>query len=172
VVGRKRNCRVAGVADETARTIAQDPGDTGGRVTRSVEVDADPEAVWHAVVDPGERARWLDDPDAVSRHVRIDESTPGERLVWTWWHPGDEAGASTVTVELSPGVGGRTRVTVSEAVPGAVPGPAARARPGAALADGGVVGPAPSPAHRHCDHWVARLLGLELMFAAAHAVVA
>ena len=55
------------------------------QVTRSVDLDASVEDVWQAVADPAERAEWLDDEDARSRHVRVDESAPGERLVWTWW---------------------------------------------------------------------------------------
>lgn len=65
-------------------------GAPGDRVTRSVVVGADVADVWHAVADPGERALWLDDPDAAARRVRIEESSPEHRLVWTWWRPGDE----------------------------------------------------------------------------------
>jgi uncharacterized protein YndB with AHSA1/START domain len=46
--------------------------------------------------------------------VRVDESAPGERLVWTWWRPGDEGDASTVSVVLAPLDGGRTRLVVTE----------------------------------------------------------
>jgi uncharacterized protein YndB with AHSA1/START domain len=84
------------------------------QVTRSVDLDASVEDVWQAVADPAERARWLDDEDARSRHVRVDESAPGERLVWTWWRPGDEGDASTVSVVLAPLDGGRTRLVVTE----------------------------------------------------------
>jgi uncharacterized protein YndB with AHSA1/START domain len=138
-------------------------------VTRSVELDARADEVWRAVTDPGERALWLDDPDAASRRVRVDEAAPGHRLVWTWWHPGDEGDASTVTVELSPVLGGGTRVVVTEAIP--APVPVARAR---ASARAGSVGPRRSPAWVHCarDRWDARILGLELLFVAARAGVA
>ena len=84
------------------------------QVTRSVDLDASVEDVWQAVADPAERAGWLDDEDARSRHVRVDESAPGERLVWTWWRPGDEGDASTVSVVLAPLDGGRTRLVVTE----------------------------------------------------------
>jgi uncharacterized protein YndB with AHSA1/START domain len=136
-------------------------------VTRSVELDAGTDEVWRAVTDPGERALWLDDPDAASRRVRVDEAAPGHRLVWTWWHPGDEDDASTVTVELSPALGGGTRVVVTEAIPAPVPVVSASASAGAASARR-------SPAWVHCarDRWDARLLGLELLFVAARAGVA
>jgi uncharacterized protein YndB with AHSA1/START domain len=157
-------------------------------VTRTVELDADADTVWHALADPDERRLWLDDPDAAARHVRVDESRPGERLVWTWWHPGGEGDASTVTVDLHPVTGGGTHVVVTEALPATPPVlvPQARAAadrlrgtahvPGAgrrARAEG--VAPAPrlparrSPAWLRCagDRWDARLLGLELLFVAA-----
>lgn len=172
----KRNCRVAGMADE----LPADPADAAGaapgapadRVTRSVVVGADVADVWQAVADPGERALWLDDPDAAARRVRIDETTPGHRLVWTWWHPGDEGEASTVSVVLAPAEGGGTRVVVTETAPAAPrPGPAAtlsaRAAPRAAAARR-------VPAWLRCaaDRWDGRLLGLELRFVAARVPVA
>ena len=55
--------------------------------------------------------------DAATRRVREDERLPGHRLVWTWWHPGDEGGASTSPVDLAPGDGGGTRVVVTESWP-------------------------------------------------------
>jgi uncharacterized protein YndB with AHSA1/START domain len=78
------------------------------QVTRSVDLESDVDEVWRAVADPGERALWLDDPDAAARRVRVDEvdaggaADPGRRLTWTWWHPGDEGAASTVSVVLAP----------------------------------------------------------------------
>ncbi|HZM30982.1 MAG TPA: SRPBCC domain-containing protein [Acidimicrobiales bacterium] len=84
------------------------------QVTRSVDLDAPLEDVWQAVADPAERAQWLDDEDARSRHVRVDDAAPGERLVWTWWRPGDEGDASTVSVVLAPLDGGGTRLVVTE----------------------------------------------------------
>jgi uncharacterized protein YndB with AHSA1/START domain len=146
---------------------ADRPSTAGRQVTRSVDLDAEVDDVWQAVSDPAERALWLDDDDALARHVRVDESRPGERLVWTWWRPGDEGGASTVSVVLRP-VDGGTRVVVTESAPTVAPGPALRARASA----GGAVG------HRswwgRCarDRWDGRLLGLELRFVAARAGVA
>ena len=139
-------------------------------VTRTVEVDAEADDVWRAVADPDERGLWLDDPEAALRRVRVDEAAPGHRLVWTWWHPGDEGDASTVTVELSPVLGGGTRVVVTEAMPAPVP---------VARAQAGMVAGARPTARRslswvRCAHdrWDARLLGLELLFVAARAGVA
>ncbi|HEX5367353.1 MAG TPA: SRPBCC domain-containing protein [Acidimicrobiales bacterium] len=111
-------------------------------IIRDVEVDAGTGEVWRVVSDPAERARWLDDPDARARRVRVDESRPGERLVWTWWHPGDEEEASTVTVVLRPVVGG-TRVVVTEVRPAAVP--VARASVGPPVGGG-----ARCPGSRRC----------------------
>jgi uncharacterized protein YndB with AHSA1/START domain len=151
------------MADESAHETHSETRE----VTRSVELDAGADEVWRAVTDPGERALWLDDPDAASRRVRVDEAAPGHRLVWTWWHPGDEDDASTVTVELSPVLGGGTRVVVTEAIPAPVPVVSASASAGAVSARR-------SPAWVHCarDRWDARLLGLELLFVAARAGVA
>jgi uncharacterized protein YndB with AHSA1/START domain len=121
-------------------------------VTRSVDLDASPDDVWRAVADPDERAQWLDDPDAVSRRVRVDEAAPGERLVWTWWRPGEEDDASTVSVVLSPLDTGGTRVIVTESLPAYAP-VQARARAQADLRATAVAA------------WAARLVGLELCFA-------
>ena len=127
-------------------------------VTRSVDLEAGVDEVWQAVADPGERARWLDDPDAAARRVRIDDVTdPGaggaRRLVWTWWRPGDEGDASTVAVVVAPRAGGGTRVVVTESLPAATP-VRARAGGGRPRAHAG---------------WDRRLLGLELLFLAARA---
>jgi uncharacterized protein YndB with AHSA1/START domain len=165
------------MADDDATTSPAPDAHAGHEVTRTVELDADAADVWRAVSDPDERARWLDDPDAAVRRVRVDESSPGERLVWTWWHPGDEGDASTVTVELRPVVGGGTRVVVTEAMPALLPVAHASARATAIGLPAGAV-PVPAAARapgwvrcRH-DRWDARLLGLELLFVAARAGVA
>lgn len=200
----KRNCRVARMAEElpadtpgparaTDRPDApRSPDGTAGpdgtgrdadlRVTRTVDVEADVDAVWQAVVDPAERALWLDDPDALARRVRVDEATPGQRLVWTWWHPGDEGDASTVAVELRPVDGGGTRVVVTETLPGIPPRGTAIARAGAARAGGAASGIARRPAAAvrrtpgwlRCtaDRWDRRILGLELLFVAARVATA
>jgi uncharacterized protein YndB with AHSA1/START domain len=130
----------------------------GGRVTRSVEVAADTDDVWSTLSDPELRALWLDDDDARSRELRLDEVDAGRRLVWTWWPPGDETGASTVEIVLAPTVGG-TRVTVTETL--------ASARVDLA---GGPVRSVPATL-RTGDRWTTRLVGLELLFVAAGVLV-
>ena len=170
--------------------------ETSAVVTRTVDVDAAPADVWQAVADPAERALWLDDPEALGRHVRVDESSPGHRLVWTWWRPGDEGDASTVSVVLAPVDGGGTRVVVTESVPAPTPVGAslrhaslghaslghaslghaslghASARVGTAPIAAG--GSRRAPAWLRCagDRWDSRLLGLELLFVAARVAVA
>ena len=132
--------------------------DSSGRVTRSVEVEADSDDVWSTVSDPGLRALWLDDDDARSRELRLDEVDDGRRLVWTWWRPGDDPDASTVEIVLAPTPGG-TRVTVTETVASA----------GVGLATASLRS---APARfRAGDRWTARLLGLELLFVAAGVLV-
>jgi len=130
-------------------------------VTRSVDLDAAVDDVWRAVTDPDERALWLDDPDAVSRRVRVDEATPGERLVWTWWQPGDEDDASTVSVVLSPLDTGGTRVIVTESLPALAP-VHARAH-ASARADSRATA---------VSLWAARLVGLELVLVGGRVPVA
>jgi uncharacterized protein YndB with AHSA1/START domain len=147
-----------------------------GQVTRSVDLDAGLDDVWRAVTEPGERALWLDDPDAVARRVRVDEADPGRRLVWTWWHPGDEGDASTVAVTLAPLDGGRTRLVVTETLPARPTATmSARAGAGAATAADGIAATAGTRllalGRRDCP-WGHRLLGLELLFVAARADVA
>jgi uncharacterized protein YndB with AHSA1/START domain len=131
---------------------------SGGQVTRSVEVEADTDDVWSTVSDPESRSLWLDDDDARSRELRLDEVDNGRRLVWTWWRPGDEPGASTVEIVLVPTAGG-TRVTVTETLASASVDPA---RASVRSAPAGL---------RAGDRWTARLLGLELLFVAAGVLV-
>jgi uncharacterized protein YndB with AHSA1/START domain len=132
--------------------------DPGGRVTRSVEVEAHTDDVWSTLSDPELRALWLDDDDARSRELRLDEVDDGRRLVWTWWRPDDEPNASTVEVVLAPTARG-TRVTVTETLASArVDLAGAPVRSGPATVRPG-------------DRWTARLLGLELLFVAAGVLV-
>jgi uncharacterized protein YndB with AHSA1/START domain len=128
------------------------------RVSRSVDVDAGADEVWTAISDPELRALWLDDDDARSRQLRLDEVDDGRRLVWTWWRPDDEPSASRVEILLAPTADG-TRVVITETLAAASVG-VANAAPGAA------------PAHlRAADRWTHRLLGLELLFVAAGVLV-
>src|SRR5262245_19198043 len=134
------------------------------QVTRSVDLDADVDDVWRAVADPDERALWLDDPDARARRVRVDEVTGGDtarRMVWTWWHPGDEGDASTVSVVVAPRTGGGTRVVVTEQLVAPAPAP----RRASASATAGF-------RSRTAVLWGHRMLGLELLFLASRAGLA
>ena len=135
------------------------------QVTRSVDLDAPVEDVWQAVADPAARADWLDDEDARSRHVRVDESAPGERLVWTWWRPGDEGDASTVSVVLAPLDGGRTRLVVTERLT-----TLASVRTG--NRDGRTPAALSAARARLRTLWAARLVGLEIACVGAGARVA
>jgi uncharacterized protein YndB with AHSA1/START domain len=133
-------------------------------VTRSVEVDAGADEVWSAITDPDQRSLWLDDDDARARELRVDRVDDGRRLVWTWWRPGDEPGASRVEIVVAPTTDG-TRVVVTETLAD-VP---VRARADSVAAGGGVgVGVA---GLRVADRWRYRLLGLELLFVAAGVLV-
>jgi uncharacterized protein YndB with AHSA1/START domain len=123
--------------------------------------------VWRAVADPGERAGWLDDPDAVSRRVRVDEAAPGERMVWTWWRPGEEGDASTVSVVLSPLDTGGTRVIVTESLPARAPAPMQAGQPAQAHARAQADRRATAVAQ-----WAARLVGLELVLVCGRVPVA
>ncbi len=198
---RKRNCRVAPMAEDAddTRETPEPPGsdetpasDGTAAVTRSVDLDATVDDVWRAVTDPAERALWLDDPDARDRRVREDDRVARERLVWTWWHPGDEGSASRVSVVLRPLDGGGTQVVVTESRPAAGPVvvvASASPRPWAAAPSGTTWSPGAvriggahpagrqatlSPSWIRCalDRWDSRLLGLELRFVAARAAVA
>ncbi|HKA83425.1 MAG TPA: SRPBCC domain-containing protein [Acidimicrobiales bacterium] len=132
--------------------------DAGRRVTREVEVEAATDEVWSTLAEPELRALWLDDDDARSRELRLDEVDDGRRLVWTWWQPDHEAAASTVEIVLAPTTGG-TRVTVTETLAATRPGMAeASVRPGPATLRAG-------------DLWSYRVLGLELLFVAAGVLV-
>ncbi len=130
-------------------------------VTRTVELEAEADAVWEAIADPGLRDLWLGDDDAAGRTVRVDEvddgGPAGRRLVWTWWRPdGDDPDASTVEIAVSPRGDGGTRVVVTERPLWAAPAPITAS---ASASAGG------SAARR----WDYRLLGLELLFVAAGA---
>jgi uncharacterized protein YndB with AHSA1/START domain len=129
-------------------------------VTRAVEVEAGADEVWSAINDADQRSLWLDDDDARSRRLRLDEVDDGRRLVWTWWRPDDESGASTVEIVLAPTPGG-TRVVVTETL--------AAASVRASVA--GITGAGGGVTLRAGDRWGFRLLGLELLFVAAGVLV-
>lgn len=142
--------------------------DSRSSVTRSVDLDASPEAVWEAVADPERRRTWLDDPDASDRALRIDHANPGRSLTWTWWRPDDEASASQVEVVLTELPGGATRVAVTERL--LAPQPArfqAEVRVKAEASAATTVTATSAPAL-----WDRRLLGLELLVVLSGALVA
>jgi uncharacterized protein YndB with AHSA1/START domain len=145
------------MTDENLDVIAA-PDSDAHRVTRAVEVEAGADEVWSAISDPRLRALWLDDDDARSRELRLDEVEDGRRLVWTWWRPDDEPRASRVEIVLAPTVGG-TRVVVTETLVSASVGVAHTSVPSAP----GTL--------RAGDRWTYRLLGLELLFVAAGVLV-
>lgn len=134
--------------------MADDDGNVA--VTRSVEVEAAVDEVWSAITDSDLRAHWLDDDDARARTLRFDQVDTDRRLVWTWWRPGDELGASTVEVELTPTAVG-TRVVVTETLAASGP-PLGPARASASA------GAMQAVAARSGRAWGYRLLGLELLF--------
>jgi uncharacterized protein YndB with AHSA1/START domain len=155
------------VAADAAADVAADVAaatEPGGRVTRTVDVDAGVEEVWSAISDPEQRSHWLDDDDARARELRVDRVDAGRRLVWTWWRRGDEPGASRVEIVVAPTPAG-TRVVVTETVTESFAAPTLRAR---ATGRSASVDPVTL---RPGDRWSYRLLGLELLFVAAGALV-
>ncbi|HKH24116.1 MAG TPA: SRPBCC domain-containing protein [Acidimicrobiales bacterium] len=135
--------------------MAEDDGNV--EVTRSVELEAAADEVWAAITDPDQRAHWLDDDDAQARTMRLDEVDADRRLVWTWWRPDDESGASTVEIVLTPTAVG-TRLVVTETLPAGA-SPLGPARASATASAGG----AELVAVRSGRAWGYRLLGLELL---------
>jgi uncharacterized protein YndB with AHSA1/START domain len=163
--GAIRNCMVAGMTDDQLQgrpsTAGSTPDDdTDPHVTRSVDLDASPAAVWDLLTDPERRGAWLDDEDAAERTMRIDTADPGRSLTWTWWRPDDETSASEVQVVLTELTDGSTRLAVTErllAPP--TTGPRSTLRASASAM------PSSNPL------WDYRLLGLELLVVMAGALV-
>lgn len=130
-------------------------------ITRSVDLDAAPDAVWEVVADPEARRGWLDDEDAASRVLRVDRIDEGRSLSWTWWRPDDAAGASRVEVTLTELDDGGTRLVVTERMAART---TLRASASAAAATAGSAAAATA--------WDYRLLGVELLLASAGVCVA
>src|ERR1700753_4003134 len=119
-------------------TLARSDGGptTAERVSRSVELDAAPAEVWDALTEEALLAEWLPheveieaEPggeivcryaDGEERRGEIELVEEAERLAWSWRREG--SGPSRVELVLD-AVGDRTRLTVSETVPFATPGP-------------------------------------------------
>jgi uncharacterized protein YndB with AHSA1/START domain len=106
-------------------------------VTRSVDLDAPPAAVWDALTEDELLREWLADEveleaepggeivcryaDGEERRGEVELVEEAERLAWSWWRAGDE-GPSRVELVLH-AVAGGTRLTVIETVPFAGHGP-------------------------------------------------
>jgi uncharacterized protein YndB with AHSA1/START domain len=95
-------------------------------VKREVELDAGPEEVWEALVDPRLLSEWLADevemepvPGAPARFRRGSEEREGivlqvdeeRRLAFTWSRPGEAPSEVELTIDA---VAGRTRLVVVE----------------------------------------------------------
>ena len=94
----------------------------GPSVGGTIEIDADPAAVWRSLVEPAELDRWIADHATVEPRVggaydfgwdhgpmRILALEPQRRLSYSWRRPGDPD--TVVTWELE-GSGGGTRLTL------------------------------------------------------------
>jgi uncharacterized protein YndB with AHSA1/START domain len=106
------------------------------RVTRSVELDAAPAAVWDALTEEALLAEWLADEveldaapggeivcrykDGEERRGEVELIEEAERLAWSWHRGGD--GPSRVELVLD-AVADRTRLTVIETAPIRATGP-------------------------------------------------
>ena len=101
----------------------------------SVDIDAAPEDVWHALTTEDGLAGWMGDGSQVGerqgddlimadivtgqqRRGVLDEVSPQHRLGYTWWPETDPDQATRVSITLVPCPSG-TRVTVVETVPSA-----------------------------------------------------
>jgi uncharacterized protein YndB with AHSA1/START domain len=106
------------------------------QVTRSVDLDAAPAAVWDALTEDALLAEWLADEveieaepggaivcryaDGEERRGEVELVEEAERLAWSWRREGGEPSR----VELTLGaVAGGTRLTVIETVPLRANGP-------------------------------------------------
>jgi uncharacterized protein YndB with AHSA1/START domain len=99
-------------------------------IQRQVILPARPERVWTELTDPLSASEWMggrvewelvpggparfDEHGGTSRHGRVEEVVPGERLRFRWW-PVDEGAdqSSEVTFNLKPD-GEGTELTVTE----------------------------------------------------------
>lgn len=96
-------------------------------VVRELDLDVEPDDVWHALVADHEREAWLGgsteidiapggrgfvtDPDGTRRDVLVDEVEPGRRLTLDWWTAADPP--SHVEFHIAPTDRG-CRLTVTE----------------------------------------------------------
>jgi uncharacterized protein YndB with AHSA1/START domain len=80
-------------------------------VSREIEIDAQPEEVWDALIDEDRRAGWLEEPE---REIWIEEACEPERLVWRW--SDGEHPPTRVEIAIEP-AGRGSRVVVIETAP-------------------------------------------------------
>jgi uncharacterized protein YndB with AHSA1/START domain len=100
-------------------------------VTRSIELDLEPDHVWELIGDGERWADWMVDAADVevapggggtvvdgdeSRDVRIDTVDAGERVTFDWWPVGRPDEASSVELRIVPAVS-RTVLEVVETFP-------------------------------------------------------
>jgi uncharacterized protein YndB with AHSA1/START domain len=129
-------------------------------VQRDITIDAPVGEVWEAIRSEEGRWSWLDDDDARSREVRIDDEDAPHRLSWTWWRSDDPSVASRVTLALDEVTDSHTRVTVVEQPVHVTPTGTVRATASAASA---VSSSAPTLLVTvSAAAWRSRLVGLEL----------
>lgn len=119
---------------EYGRIEHEAPGERNEQpsVEVSVDITADLERVWAALVTDGGLGPWMGDgatldpriggslwfPDpagGAQRHGKVTELTHGERLQYVWWTAERPTERSTVTITLAP-VEHATRVTVVESL--------------------------------------------------------
>ena len=97
------------------------------RVTRSVDLDADPAEVWDALTDEGRLAEWLADEveleaapggeivcryaDGEERRGEVELVEEAERLAWSWWREGFAPSRVELVLDA---VADGTRLTVIE----------------------------------------------------------
>lgn len=95
---------------------------TGSDVSRTIEIDAPPSAVWDALVNPAQRKRWIasEDLDAPSvggvwidwaQHgaLKVVELIPGKKMTLEW----EIGGVPTVVTWTLEQAGGKTRFTLA-----------------------------------------------------------
>lgn len=107
---------------------------TDWTITKRLEFDAGIDAVWRAITDPAELSLWFGDGadfdptpgtdgamvwENHGRYaVRVEESSPPNRLVWSWMHEPnaafDSAHATRVEWSLSVRPGGGTALELRE----------------------------------------------------------
>jgi uncharacterized protein YndB with AHSA1/START domain len=116
-------------------TVAADRADAR-QVTRSIDLDAAPAAVWDALTEDALLAEWLADEveleaepggeivcryaDGEERRGEVELVEEAERLAWSWRREG--SGPSRVELVLD-AVADGTRLTVIETTPLRVSGP-------------------------------------------------